>query len=218
MISSIELAGIAAGFILQTTHVLAKVESRAEAIEQRDFAVPVEILPEGMDESASMLSAFQGGWPMFSESCGENAELTAPYKPRRLLLWWYLRWPWQCELLHWMTTCQADVCEGIRFFGVRGDPPFHVHAESYALTIRCDETLDHAGPRFSMSYGCKFERPGWYRCSGGPHREYYESDICSGGRYANCFPCASPADIRSRQQWMDTLPKYPRERINRRSP
>ncbi|MBM4342806.1 MAG: hypothetical protein FJ100_05465 [Deltaproteobacteria bacterium] len=217
MISIIDLAVLSAGFFLQTRYALTELNRDGEPIDLQNLALPVELLPEGLDKSDLFWPAIHGKWPMFSESCNEDAAWTAPYRPRRLALWWYLKWPWQCELLHWLTTCKADVCEGIRFAGEREDPPFHVHAPRYGLAVRCDETLDHSGPRFSMGFACEFDRPGWYRCRGGADEEFSESDTCPFWR-PNCFPCATPADLRARRDWIRTQEFRPNGSLIRRPP
>ena len=127
--------------------------------------------------------------------CTLTGYFITPWKPSRLLLWVFLRWPLECEYWHWKQTCAQDTCDGIRSERLES-------WGSFDLDVRCDESEYIYGPLAVLDYRCRADGPHWAVCSneslGGAARVLHPPFQPG---MIDDVPCAEPWMVEARRRW-----------------
>lgn len=160
--------------------------------------VPTALMPPGQTEAEFYAGPHaEARTPELGCTMAGNR---APYwLPRRELLWLFLRWPLECEAMHWLQTCDLDRCDGVRTEYIEdGDPSPWL---GILIFIRCDEFGNAFGPFHAVEYDCRNGRFGWSLCIRRPtsysrhlhpcHRKHVEEDV----------PCATEEMKTVRKNW-----------------
>ncbi len=136
------------------------------------------------------------------KGCSLQGAAAPAWYPNRALLWLFLRWPLECEVMHWLQKCDRDHCDG-----VRGEHYFDQglltmdDANRSHIIVRCDEFGRNFGPMYAVEYMCMAYTKQWTLCQ--RQRSFYSSRFNpgSGGHTIEDVPCATPEMIKMREYW-----------------
>ena len=170
----------------------------------RQWYVPLALFPD--EESDEEFHHALSEWRSTPSRCARDLRgctrtgyFHTPWKPSRLLLWVFLRWPLECEYWHWKQTCAKDICEGIRAERVEG-------WDSFDLVVRCDESRNNYGPLDILDYKCRAVGRHWAVCSDeslGTAAWSLRLPLQLG--MTDDVPCAEPWMVEARRRWQPTL-------------
>ena len=166
----------------------------------RQWYVPLALFPEAVSEKElrrgmRVLSDPTLGGERDMRGCTRTGYYVSPWKPSRLLLWVFLRWPLECEYWHGRQTCPQDTCSGIRSDRIE-------NRDGFDLEVRCHETGFIYGPEVVLDYRCRDFGGDWAVCSDEPRGS---TVIClrppiRWGKVDD-VPCAEPWMVELRRQW-----------------
>lgn len=163
--------------------------------------LPAVLAPPQQDWSALTRRA-RSEYRTPKKGCSSQGWTASAWLPNRALLWLFLRWPLECEVMHWLQKCDRDRCDGVRadhyfeelgFYWGRGN---HVY-----IDIRCDEFGRRFSPLYAVAYQCNEYSKSWVLCL--RVRSTYSTCLNN----SNCdgiiedTPCASPDMIKMRKYW-----------------
>lgn len=159
--------------------------------------VPSDLLPA--EQSAEQFFKAPRREPRTPEwGCSLAGNRAHYWLPRRGLLWLFLRWPLECEAMHWLQTCDLDRCNGIRGEHVTVPPE---RTEGVTLIVRCDEFGSAFGPYHAVQYSCHGADMGMSLCVR-EHSSYsFHLHPCHNATMNEDVPCATPEMKAARKAW-----------------